>query len=47
MSQFKYFINRYVFWRNVDPPLVPRQEIVKHSEKSVAPKAEYDPTKRV
>ncbi|KAK7724230.1 hypothetical protein SLS64_000564 [Diaporthe eres] len=47
LQQFKYFIHRYVFWRHVDPPAVPRQEILKHSEKSVAPKAEYDPTKRV
>lgn len=42
-----YFIHRYVFWRHVDPPEVPRHEIVKHSEKSIAPKAEHDPTKRV
>lgn len=47
VQQLKYFIHRYVFWRHVDPPLVPRQEIVKHSDKPVAPKAEYDPTKRV
>lgn len=47
VQQFMYFIHRYVFWRHVDPPEVPRHEIVKHSEKSIAPKAEHDPTKRV
>ncbi|KAG8164093.1 hypothetical protein KVR01_006011 [Diaporthe batatas] len=47
LDQFKYFIHRYIFWRHVDPPAVPRQEIVKHSDKSVAPKAEHDPIKRV
>ncbi|KAI3394298.1 hypothetical protein diail_2945 [Diaporthe ilicicola] len=47
LQQLKYFIHRYVFWRHVDPPEVPRDGIVQHSEKSIAPKAEHDPTKRV
>lgn len=47
LEQFFYFFRRYVFWRNVDPPRVPHDESLQHSEKAIAQKAEYNPTARV
>ncbi|KAK7748048.1 hypothetical protein SLS53_001300 [Cytospora paraplurivora] len=49
LQHLYYFFNRYVFWRNVDPPAVPHDETLMrlHSHKSVPQKTEHDPTKRV
>lgn len=47
LAQLYYFFNRYVFWRGVDPPVVPHDETLVHSGRAMAPRAQHDPVARV
>lgn len=47
LEQLVYFIHRYVFWRTVDKPRVPRNEALGHEEQSALTQKSHDATARV